>query len=137
MLNIRIQKLADATILHCVGRITFPHAAVLRTLTSQEPQPACLVLDLASVTGMDAAGLGVLVSLRSWAMRSGRTFKLMNVNSTIGSLLELTNLKSVFEICSAREMLDLLCSALRVPETEAFVPSLQDLGCAGQLLAPA
>jgi len=75
---------------------------------------------------MDAAGLGVLVSLRSWATQSGGTFKLMNVNFKIGSLLELTNLKSAFEICSAREMLDLLCRALHAPEVEAFVPPHQE-----------
>src|SRR5215470_13893043 len=118
MLNIRIQKLGDATVLHCVGRITFPHAAVLRTLTSPEPHPRRLVLDLANVTGMDAAGLGVLVSLRSSAMRSGGTFQLMNVNSKMGSLLEVTNLKSVLEICSAWEMLDLLCRAIHLSEME-------------------
>ena len=118
MLNIRIQKLGDAAILHCIGQIAFPHATVLRTLTLAQPHSRRLVLDLASVTAMDAAGLGVLVSLRSSATRSGGTFKLMNVNPKIRSLLELTNLKLIFEMCSAREMLDLLCRALRVPDVE-------------------
>lgn len=124
MLNLRVQKLGDATVLHCVGQIVFPHATVLYTFTLQEPRVSCLVVDLADVTTMDAAGLGVLVSLRSWATKSGRTLKLMNVNSKIAALLELTNLRSVFDICSATEMLDLLCRAVRTPEMETFLPSV-------------
>ena len=119
MLNVRSQKLGDATVLHCVGQITFPHAAVLRTLMLQEPHARRLVLDLSNVTGMDAAGLGMLVSLHSSATRSGGRFNLMNVTSKVGSLLELTNLKSIFEVCSAREMLDLLGRALHGPEVES------------------
>ena len=137
MLNIRIQKLGDTTILHCVGRVAFPYAATLQTIALQETHLARLVLDLANATGMDAAGLGVLVSLQSWAARSGRTLKLMNVNPKVQRLLELTNLKSAFEICSAQEMLDLLCRALHAPEREAFVPPLEDFSYAGQLLSPA
>ena len=133
MLDLRIQTLGDATILHCVGGITFPHAAALQTLTLPEPCSACLVLDLANVTGMDAAGLGVLLALRSWATSSGRTFKLMNMNSKVGSLLELTNLKSAFRICSAREMLDLLCRALRAPEMDVLVPGVSLVPVLGEV----
>jgi anti-anti-sigma factor len=147
MLNIRTQKLSNTTILHCVGRVTFPYADALRTATLPECQAACLVLDFAQVTDIDAAGLGVLVSLRSWSKSSGskssgsktsgRMLKLMNVNPKVQSLFELTRLKSTFEICSPREMLDLLCRAIHEPETKAFVPSFQAASCAGQLLSPA
>ena len=122
MLNIRTQKLGNTTVLHCVGRLTFPDADALRNLTLQEPQASSLILDLANVTAIDAAGLGALVSLRAWSSKSGSALKLMNVNSKVLRLLELTNLRPAFEICTAREMLDLLCRALREPEAEMFVP---------------
>lgn len=118
MLNIRVQKLGNTTVLHCVGRIAFPDADPLRTLSMQGSYSRCLVLDLANVTGIDASGLGALVFLRSWSKESGRSLKLMNVNPSVKKLLELTNLKSEFEMCSAREMLDLLCRAIRATEPE-------------------
>ena len=142
MLNIRMQKLGNTTVLHCVGRVTFPYADALRTVALPESQTACLVLDFAQVIDIDAAGLGVLVSLRAWfnsrgSKTSGTALKLMNVNPKVHRLLELTNLKSAFEICSAREMFDLLCRAIHEPATYAFVPSFQAADCAGQLLSPA
>jgi len=70
------------------------------------------VLDLAEVTEIDAAGIGVLVSLRNRAKASGLWLKLMNLTPRVENLLELTRLRSSFEICSVREMLDLLCRAL-------------------------
>ncbi len=70
MLNIRTQKLGNTTILHCVGQVTFPYVDALQGLALQEAHQ-CLILDLASATGIDAAGLGVLVSLRSWTGRTG------------------------------------------------------------------
>lgn len=135
MLNIRMQKLGNTTILHCVGRVTFPYTDALHSL-AQEAHAQHLVVDLADVTAIDAAGLGALISLRSWSKGSGRTLKLMNVNSKVQRLLELTNLKSAFEICSAREVLDLLCRALHEPATETYAPPLQDLNYASQLLSP-
>ena len=137
MLNIRTQKLGNTTVLHCVGRVTFPYTDALQSLALQEAHAQRLVLDLADVTAIDAAGLGALVSLRSWSRGSGKALKLMNVNPKVQRLLDLTNLKSVFEICSAREVLDLLCRALYESETEMFVPPLQDSGYVGQLLIPA
>jgi len=58
---------------------------------------------------VDAAGLGILVSLRTWAHAMGTELKLLNVTPRVEEVLELTNLKSVFEVCSVRDMIDLLC----------------------------
>jgi len=69
------------------------------------------VLDLAGVTELDAAGIGALVSVRKRAEASGVTLKLMNLTPRVEDLLELTRLKSAFEICSVPEMLSLLCRA--------------------------
>jgi hypothetical protein len=69
------------------------------------------VLDLAEATAIDAAGIGMLVSLRKWAKASDVRLKLMNLTPKIEDLLELTQLKSAFEICSVPEMIGLLCRA--------------------------
>jgi anti-anti-sigma factor len=137
MLNLRMQKLGNTVIVHCVGRVTFPDADALHTLTVQEPHAPCLVLDLQNVTAIDAAGLGALVSLQSWSKRTGKTLKLMNVGPQVQVLLELTNLRSTFHVCSGKEMLSLLCRALNATKTEIFAAQPQAINHTDQLLCPA
>ena len=121
MLTVRIQKLADVTVIHCAGRIAFPHASELRATVFRHTRPRALVLDLADVIVIDAAGLGMLVSLHTWAKRTRTNLKLMNLTPRVEQLLGLTRLKSEFEVCSAREMLDLLCRALQKDESAGFL----------------
>lgn len=122
MLSFRIEKLGDVGIVHCAGRIVFPYARELRIPLLRQLQTSTLILDLLETITIDASGLGLLVSLRSWAKQTGSTFKLMNVTPRVERLLQLTKLKSEFEICSAREMLDLLCRAMHqsVPAITVF-----------------
>ena len=127
MLSLRIQKLQDVTILHCAGRFAFPHAAKLGTAILREVRASVLVLDMMETVAIDAAGLGVLVSLRTWANSTGRILKLMNVTPWVEQLLRLTRLNSEFEICSAREMVDLLCLAIRTHESGRSGPPGQDI----------
>ena len=117
MLSLRIQKLQDITIVHCVGRFAFPQAAELGTAILRQVRTSVLILDLKENVVIDAAGLGVLVSLRVWAKNTGRIMKLMNVMPWVEQLLRLTRLNSELEICSAREMLDLLCLVTRTHES--------------------
>jgi len=72
-----------------------------------------VVLDLAEVTAVDAAGVGMLVLLRLWANATGTKLKLMNLTPRVEEVLQLTRLRSAFEVCSVREMMDLLCRANR------------------------
>jgi anti-sigma B factor antagonist len=113
MLSVRIQKLGDVTIIHCAGRIAFPQASELRGAIFRHVHTRTLVLDLADTTALDAAGLGMLVSLRAWAKQRQTDLKLMNLTPRVEQLLGLTRLKSSFEVCSAREMLVLLCRAFK------------------------
>jgi anti-anti-sigma factor len=111
MLRLTIQNLSDVTVFRCEGRITFAYADMLRIAVLKQPRNRVAVLDLAEVCAVDAAGLGMLVSLRNWARTNGMALKLMNLAPNVEDLLELTNLRSAFEICSVPEMLDLLCRA--------------------------
>lgn len=123
MLNLRIQKLGNTTIIHCAGQLTFPGADTLRRAVSSQSGVRLLVLDLVDIIAVDAAGLGTLVSLRDWAKGSLSKLKLMNLSPRVEGLLELTNLKSAFEICSAREMLELFCLAIDESESVQLNPA--------------
>ena len=114
-LSLTIQTLGDVAVLRGTGRITSEHSAELRKAVLAPPDIRTVVLDLAEVSSVDAAGLGALVSLRNWATATGTQFKLMNLSPLVEEVLEITNLKQQFEICSVSEMLDLLCRALHEP----------------------
>ena len=70
MLEITTHNLGSATIFRCAGRITLEHADLLGMIVLKEA-PSIAVLDLAEITAIDAAGVGILVSLRRWANATG------------------------------------------------------------------
>jgi anti-anti-sigma factor len=118
MLSLKIQKLGGITIVRYAGRFVFPHATELTCAISRLVRTPVLVLDMKDSSRIDAAGLGMLVSVRMWAKSTARILKLMNLMPWVEQLLRLTKLNSEFEICSGREMLDLLCLATRRHESE-------------------
>jgi hypothetical protein len=85
-----------------------------------------LVIDLARVERIDAAGLGVLLGLREWARSSAITLKLMNATKRIEEILELTHLQRVFEFCSVRELFCLLHRAASTASGSADQPNRTD-----------
>jgi anti-anti-sigma factor len=54
-----------------------------------------VVLDLTEVSTIDAAGIGALVSLQA----AGLYLRLLNPTEPVRTLLRITGLRSVFEIC--------------------------------------
>lgn len=114
-LNLTIQVLGDVAVLRCSGRITAEDTEDLRNAVLTPSDIHTVVLDLAEVSTVDAAGLGILASLRLWATETGTQLKLMNLAPLVEEVLEITNLKEQFEICSLSEMLDLLCRAIHQP----------------------
>jgi anti-anti-sigma factor len=106
--------------------MVIPYAEVLRNAVLRQPRIRTLVIDLADVVAVDAAGLGMLASLRAWAIETRTALKLMNVTPKLERLLELTNLKSAFEVCSGREMLALLCRAINETESVGFKTVIRD-----------
>ena len=107
MLNVTVQNLGDASVLHCQGRLLFGNRNLYATALSQK-EAGMLVLDLAQVDDLDAGGLGVLVELRAWTQASGIQFRLLNVMRTVQRTLERTRLNLIFEVCSVPEMFHLL-----------------------------
>ncbi len=128
MLTLTTHNLGDVTIFRCAGRITAGDGEVLRNAVLNQPKLGVMVLDLTEIGAIDAAGLGTLVSVRTWAKATGTELKLMNVTPRVEELLELTDLRFAFEVCSVREMLDLLCrvarkSQLKVSPAEEAPPA--------------
>ena len=127
MLEITTHNLGNATIFRCAGRIMLEHADLLRMIVLKQA-PSIAVLDLAEITAIDAAGVGILISLRWWARTTGATLKLMNLTPRVEALLELFNLRSAFEICSVPEMLSLLCVAFEKSQPAREKPSVENPG---------
>ena len=134
MLTLRVQKLGDVAIIHCVGRIMFPYASELQDIVFGHLRTRILVLDLLNTVAVDAAGLGVLVSLCEWAKHNNSILKLMNVTPGVEQLLQMTKLKSAFEVCSAEEMLDLLCRAIHEGESSRLQSRVEDANAVDRTL---
>ena len=111
MLSLTTHNLGDVTVFRCAGRITADDVNVLRNAVLAQPHIRIAVLDLAEISAVDAAGLGTLVYLQKWAKTSGTKLKLMNLMPSVEEVLDLTKLRSAFEVCSVQDMLDLLCRA--------------------------
>ena len=130
MLEITTHILGNATMFRCAGRITVEHADKLRMFVMKRAS-SIAVVDLAEITAVDAAGVGILVFLYWWAKSTGARLKLMNLTPRVEDLLELLNLRSTFEICSVPEMLSLLCLAFEKSQPALRKPSR---GSPGQLV---
>jgi anti-sigma B factor antagonist len=116
MLKITVQKLGDASVLRCHGRIVAGGAgSILRKVVLSELHTKMIVIDLALVERIDAGGLGILLGLRESARSRAIMFKLMNATKRVEEILELSHLQSVFEFCSVRELFCLLHRAASVP----------------------
>ncbi|MDT8068435.1 MAG: STAS domain-containing protein [Terriglobia bacterium] len=91
MLKISVNHVGNAAILKCEGRI----------VRGEETRLLCAALggseaivDLSDVTAIDAAGIGMLVSLQA----SGVYLTLLNPNDAVRGVLCVTGLATVFDI---------------------------------------
>jgi len=105
MLRVYAKKLGTVTIVCLQGRIVNGETAALRDAVDSQSNVSAVVLDLARVSTIDAAGLGVMLELRERTQSRGVAFKLMNITKLVGRVLEITRLNSVFEVTSGAEIL--------------------------------
>ena len=112
MLNLSISNLGDWAVFKFRGRLVAGDTAALHDVVLMGPHVAVLVLDLGEVSIIDAAGLGALLALQMRAHDAAKELKLLNLTPAVEELLQLTHLNSVFMICTARDMLKLLCPAI-------------------------
>ena len=99
MLNVTVQKLGEVVILHCQGRIVRgQETAILCAAVQQHGRD--VILDLRKVDAIDAAGIGVLVSLQA----AGIYLRLTAPSEQVREILRLTKLDSIFEICESESV---------------------------------
>ncbi|MFZ0821076.1 MAG: STAS domain-containing protein [Candidatus Acidiferrales bacterium] len=100
-LTFRTERQPDALILHCTGALIAESAPLLKSRVKEIlPREKRIVLDLAQLTRMDSAGIGVLVGLYVSARKANCDFQLTNISAPIRDLLGVTHLLSVFESCA-------------------------------------
>lgn len=103
MLSVTVEDLGDVVILHCLGRIIRgDETAILCAVVQRHERD--IILDLRKVDAIDAAGIGVLISLQA----AGIYLRLMNPNEHVREVLRVAGLDSVFEICEGQTTNDVL-----------------------------
>jgi anti-anti-sigma factor len=111
MLKLTIHKLGDTIVFRCTGRIVFGECHILRHAICSHPYITMAVLDMAQVTAMDAAGVGLLVELRKSAAAKRMQLKLLNLTPHMTNLLNMTHVTPIFDVCSVWDVIDLLFRA--------------------------
>jgi anti-anti-sigma factor len=106
--KLTVHKLGEAIVFRCTGRIGFGECHILRHAVFSHPHIAIAVLNMAEVTAIDASGLGLLVELRNWASTNRVQLKLLNLTPRVANLLDVTHLTPIFDVCSVRDVTDLL-----------------------------
>jgi len=94
MLTLTVHNLDDMVILRCTGKIVRGEETAI-LCTAARHRARNVMLDLSGVDAIDAAGIGLLVSLQA----AGIYLRLMNPNKQVRETLRVTNLESIYEIC--------------------------------------
>ncbi len=109
MLTVTLEDSDDGVVLQCQGRIVRgDETAILCAAVGQHRRD--VILDLTGVDAIDAAGIGLLVSLQA----AGIYLKLMNPTKQVRDVLRVTQLESILEIFESR-------SAEKIEEIAASV----------------
>ncbi len=97
MLSVTVEKLDEAVVLHCTGRIIRGEETALLCAASRQ-QGRTIMLDLEKVEAIDAAGIGALVALQA----AGIYVQLVNPNERVREVLRVTQVDSILEIAAPR-----------------------------------
>jgi anti-sigma B factor antagonist len=100
-LILNTRKVDGHIIVEASGRIEgAPAYLQLRELTKRLTSDGgrYFVLDMAGISYVDSAGLGLLLSIYATIRNQGGDLKLLNVSPRVQELLKVTNLSHVFEI---------------------------------------
>jgi anti-anti-sigma factor len=92
-LNVTVKSARGVVTLHCQGRLVRGQETALLCAVIQQ-HGRDIILDLSGVTAIDAAGIGVLVSLQA----DGTYLRLVDLSLAVLQTMRATSLDSVFEI---------------------------------------
>ncbi len=104
MLKVSAQKFGNVSILRLRGRLVICEMDVLGPAISLLTHTTLVFLDFAGVTGIDARGLGILLTLRQAFQKQGIQLRLVNVTRSVRRVFEISRLDSVFDIASEPEI---------------------------------
>ena len=105
MLTLSVENVCDGVILHCTGRIVRGSETTL-LCTALGRGDRDVLLDLAGVEAIDAAGLGALLSLQA----AGIYLRLRNLTKPVRELLRISHLDSILEIQDSASSEELICA---------------------------
>ena len=118
MLVVNIHNLENGVLLRCTGRIVAGEEVnILRSVALAHNDREEIVLDLADVSTLDGAGIGMLAFLQGRVRASGLKLRIQNPSTHVRELLELTNLDSVIEVTPSDEFQE-ICRTLRESDCE-------------------
>lgn len=105
MLRMNHRTLSGINVLDCNGRIVFGDetSALRDTVNALLASNPSLVLNLAGINYIDSGGLGTLVSLYTFARKSGGNIKLASLTDRVDDLMQVTKLFTVFEVYDTEE----------------------------------
>ena len=98
MLKVHAKRSNSVEVLCLEGQIVNGDTETLRSAAQLMADASDIILDLSNVTLVDAHGLGVLLQLREQTLANGMHFELINVNSSLSRVFEITRLNTVFQI---------------------------------------
>ena len=118
MLVVNIHNLENGVLLRCTGRIVAGEEVnILRSVAMAHSDRNQIVLDLANVSTLDGAGIGMLAFLQGRVRSNGLHLLIQNPNAHVRELLELTNLDSVIEVTPSDEFQQ-ICHAIHDGDCE-------------------
>ena len=115
MLKVQAEKFGSVAVLSLQGQFVNGETEILRNSVHSLAATSAVILDLSRVTTVDAGGLGVMLALREQVEAKGIHFKLMNIPSQVGRVLEITRLDSVFQITSGVGVFPAISRVSRAP----------------------
>lgn len=95
MLTVSVQNFGGVTVLNCQGRLVRGEEISLLCAAVRLSETA--ILDMSGVEAIDAAGIGVLVSLQA----AGVYLTLLNPSESVRNVLRLTGVESIFAIAKS------------------------------------
>jgi len=98
-------EIEGTVILHCKGRLQFCEEAAIFSKMAHGVLDARrnLVLDFSEMETIDSTGIGELVLIYMRACAAGREVRIAAPQKRVSDVLELTNVSSLFRICSTVE----------------------------------
>jgi len=95
-------EIEGTVILHCKGRLQFCEEAAIFSKMAHGVLDAGrnLVLDFTEVERIDSTGIGELVLIYMRASAAGAEVRIVSPQKRVSDVLEMTNVSSLFRICS-------------------------------------